>query len=624
MNRFLLSALCLVLATAFAVAQPNDNTKPAAKTAGNSKPAKDPEAERIARERRENAQGLLISLAADAGRFNDQTLRARTQARIADALWASDPDRARALFRKAWESAEIVDQEGIRKMQEEIRQQEARGGSVAVSGPPNIRGEVLRLAARKDRALGEELLAKLRTEKQQEAADLSSRARANAIEQTPEAIRQRLTLARQLLDGDVDRAVQFADPALATLSREAIDFLSYLREKDAAAADRRYAALLARAAGDLQSDANTVSFLSSYLFTPHIFVTFTANGSTSQSSRNSTPPPDVSPDLRAAFFRTAAEILLRPLAPPGQDQTSTGPQGKYLMMKRLAPLFDRYANKELADAIHAQIDALAQGLPEDARNRDDDTLREGIREPQSSDDREKFLRDRLDRAKTSEERDSIFIELARLYALNGDLKARDFVDKIDDTELRKQARSFFDASLISWAIDKKDPDRVLDLLRSAEITNFQKSWVLLQAARLVGKTDPDKTIGLIEEATTTAKRLEPADADRARVLMAVANAWLSTDRSKAWEAVYEAVKAANAAESFTGEDGAIRTTLRFRQSASIRSSSVAEFNVTGIFNELAKENYERTVELARGFEREAPRASATIAIARAVLEEKKN
>src|SRR2546421_7841869 len=159
--RYLPLVLCLVSAGTVA-AQPNDAAKPAATpvTTAMNKSAKDPEAERIAKERRDNAQALLISLAADAGRFTDQTLRARTQARIADVLWSADPDRARAMFRKAWESAEIVDQEAQRKLQEEIKQQQARGGSsVAVSAPPNIRGEILRLAARRDRALGEELLA---------------------------------------------------------------------------------------------------------------------------------------------------------------------------------------------------------------------------------------------------------------------------------------------------------------------------------------------------------------------------------------------------------------------------------------------------------------------------------
>jgi len=104
----------------------------------------------------------------------------------------------------------------------------------------------------------------------------------------------------------------------------------------------------------------------------------------------------------------------------------------------------------------------------------------------------------------------------------------------------------------------------------------------------------------------------------------LANALLALDRAKSWETVYEAVKAANAAESFTGEDGAIRTILQTKNSSSVRSSSSGEFNVAGIFGELAKEDYNKTVEVIRGFQREAPRASATIAIARAVLDDKKN
>src|SRR5437016_9997780 len=132
---------------------------------------------------------------------------------------------------------------------------------------------------------------------------------------------------------------------------------------------RSYSAFLAKADADLLSDANTVSFLSSYIFTPHMFVTFTNNGgnSTSSTSRENLLP-NVPAQLRDAFFRTAGDILLRPLAPPGQDQTSAGVQGKYLMLKRLQPLFDQFAPRELAEAVHAQADALAQAVPEDARN----------------------------------------------------------------------------------------------------------------------------------------------------------------------------------------------------------------------------------------------------------------
>lgn len=293
------------------------------------------------------------------------------------------------------------------------------------------------------------------------------------------------------------------------------------------------------------------------------------------------------------------------------------------MLKRLSPLFDRYAPKELADAIRAQIDALAQGVPEDARDRDDDTLREGIREPESSGDREKALRDRLDRAKTPEERDALNLQLARLYAESGDLRARDYVDKIDDSDLRKQARSFIDASLIIRALDKKDTDMLLQLVKTGELTHLQKSWTLTQTAKLLAKTDRDKSLEVADEAALEARRIEDSDPDRARALVGVANALLSLDRPKAWDAVYEAIKAANSAEGFTGEDGLMRISIRTREMASIRSSSAPDFDVAGIFTELARDDYNRAVELVRGFQREAPRASATIAIAKAVLEEKK-
>ncbi len=627
MNRALLLIPILLMlcatATAQPATQPNEPKTPAKDLVSKAKPAEDPEAERILRERRAQAQSLLISLAADAGSYNDQQLRARTQARIADVLWDADQDRARTLFRRAWDAAEIVDQEGLRKMQEDIKQQQAKTGNSAVVGPPNVRGEVLRLAAKRDRALGEEFLAKLKIEKEREATEAADKSKSNPFD-TPEGLTQRLSLARQLLATDVARALQFADPALTTLTRDGIDFLSYLREKDAAAADRRYAAMLAMAANSLQSDANTVSMLSSYLFTPHMFISFSGSGNTSTQSSGRSEVPVVPAELRSAFFRCAAGILLRPQAPPGQDQTSSGLQGKYLMIKRLLPLFEQFAPGEMTDALRAQMDALGSALPEDLRGRDDDTLREGIRPRLTNEDREKTLLDRIEHAKTSEERDGLYIQLARMVGENGELRARDYIEKIEDSELRQKTRAYVDMAMTLRAVDKKDTDQILELVRTGELTHLQKAWALASAAKLLAKTDHDKAMLVIEDAAAEARRIEGSDPDRARALMAVANALLINDRGKTWDATYDAVKAANSSEGFTGEDGVIRMSLLTKTMSSMRSSGVQDFDVAGIFAELAKEDYNRTVELARGFEREAPRASAVIAIARAVLEEKKN
>jgi hypothetical protein len=67
-----------------------------------------------------------VALSTDARQFHDQTLRARSLARIADALWQVDAEQGRLLFRKAWEAAEVADQESDRKVQEEISRQKTR------------------------------------------------------------------------------------------------------------------------------------------------------------------------------------------------------------------------------------------------------------------------------------------------------------------------------------------------------------------------------------------------------------------------------------------------------------------------------------------------------------------
>src|SRR5260370_30070907 len=139
--RSLLILACLLIFSALISAQQTEVNKVVVKnTAANNKPAKDPEAERILKERRSNAQSLLINLAADARNFSDQTLRARTQARIADVLWVADPERARTMFRAAWDAAEIADKEGRDRLQEDIRQQQRKTGSggYAVAAAPAI------------------------------------------------------------------------------------------------------------------------------------------------------------------------------------------------------------------------------------------------------------------------------------------------------------------------------------------------------------------------------------------------------------------------------------------------------------------------------------------------------
>ena len=169
----------------------------------------------------------------------------------------------------------------------------------------------------------------------------------------PEAVSKRIQVATALLkDGQTDKALEFAAPVLTAVNMHTIEFLSALRAKNADAADRVFASLLSRAETDPSSDANTVSGLSSYVFTPGMYVTFEPQGGTRWTQPDEPVPPQVNfpPALRARFFQVAASILLRPLPPSDIGARTT----KLNVVKRLLPLFEQHA-PDTATALRAQL-----------------------------------------------------------------------------------------------------------------------------------------------------------------------------------------------------------------------------------------------------------------------------
>jgi hypothetical protein len=510
------------------------------------------------------------------------------------------------------------------RFQEARRQARAKaggGGGGHVNRPPDIRREVLRFATKHDRALGEEFLAKLKTQKK-DAADARG---ARSFGQTDEAIQQRLNVALELLtEGDTDQALQFADPVLTTVNIPAIDFLSFLREKDPAAADRRYAAMLAAAAANPLSDANMVSLLSSYVFSPHFYFSFGRGAGPMEVFSGGTSdrrPPIETAEVRASFLNAAATILLRPVAPPEPGQTA-GNDGQMMVIRRLLPLFEQFARPELTASLRNQLVALESAAGNPRRRGNDKALREGLEPEEPEADLDSLL-DRLEHARTAAERDEIRVEIAERLASKGELKAREYVDKIDDSELRNRARAFIDATLAAHAVEAKKPELAVEIARIGELTHLQKSWLLAQTAKVLATKDRDRALSLIEESAAEARRMENSDANRPRAFLSVANALLEVNRAAVWDLMSDAIKAANSADTFTGEDGEITITIETKQMGSINNMDVPEFDVAGIFGKLANEDFDKSIELARGFERQAPRANATIAIARSVLAEKK-
>jgi hypothetical protein len=533
-------------------------------------------------------------------------------ARAADTLWDADNITARNLFTRAWEAAEAGDADEV-TIKTKDNPPEMVLALRRMSGH-DLRVEVLSLVSRRDKALGEQLFAKLKTQNTGEAKSADTRAN---VFSGPEADTKRMLVAYKLLaDDQVVAARDFAAPALTRVNSQSINFLSLLRAKDAAAADKIFSDLLARVEADPRADANTISALSSYAFTPGLYIVFGPDGnSTWTQPEEPIVPPNLPAALRARFFQVAASVLLRPLPPPNEDTSSSGREGRLKVITRLLPLFEQYA-PESAAALRSQLTA--------GSNRrsgpDFSLLTEGIKPESTSVDNESIQAE-LNRAKTSAERDQITAANAVRLAPTANKRARDFADAIDDSKLRAEVRNFVDFDFILVAIQKKNAAEVAQLAGAGELTHAQRSWAYTQSARLLLESDRDRALELLEKAIAEAERIDAGDYDGPLAFIAVANQLFPLDRTRAWEVWSKAVKSANTVEDFTGDDLRAPRSPRIDTISGMRFANFPgeDFSVSRLIGALTEDDLYRSVEVAKTFKYEIVRANATLAIAKTIL-----
>jgi hypothetical protein len=623
-------AALLLLATA-ARAQAPAPKPPGAKPSP-EKAGAPTDADEELRVRRATALFLLTGLADEAAKYDDVSLRARVQARVADALWPTERDRALTLFRKAWDSAAVAREEQLRRQQEMIRRAREEGGAT-VFNEPDVREEVLRLVVQRDRTLANEFLAKLLAAREREAERAEDAGQAPAdpyadpLTSPPEAVVQVLRVAEGLLRSkDVEHAVQIAEPALATVTTAGIDFLSTLRAVDAASADAIYRRMLARAAADAATDANVVSVLGSYVYTPHFYIVGERDGGASTSSHGERSAAGPMPaDLKTAYLQAAAQVFLRPLPPEAIDRTRPGRDGTYFIIARMLPLFQRDA-EYLVEQLRARMAALAVGDldrfdPEKNRGMtagfDDSSSAADVFGPANLDE----AIEAAEKAQRGEERDQAYTTAALAADQRRDPRARELADAVDDPDLRHRVREFVDFMALRRALDdKKDAEETVRLARSGELRQVQRAWALAGAAKLLAKGDHAKGLETIDEALDAARHIDLDDADRPRALFAVASALLDVEPSRVDEVTNEAITAANRTPEFTGADATLTIVLQTKTSSMAFADSVDDFDVDKVFAYLARKDAGAAALVAKGFKGEKPRATALLVVGRTALD----
>ena len=563
---------------------------------------------------------VVSSLADEARSYKDESLSVRIQARAADVLWNADRERARALFMRAWEAAQNVDKEGQRRNKEEReRFLSKRGGTGFIPPPPNLRAEVLRLAYVHDSALAEGFLGKMEEENKRDEEGSHAGNRWDPTE-PPDAIARRLQLARQLLEsGETQKSILLAEPGLNRVTSQGIIFLVLLRQKNAGSADQHFNSLLERTSSDPIADATAVSLLSTYVFTPSMFVTSTRNGLLMNPWIEPLPPPSLAPELRAKFFSVASQILLRPLDPAALEQTSAGPAGTYFTIKRLLTLFEQN-DPNIAIALQSRLNTLAKGpddlIPVSQRG----FVNAGFNSSEKKEDDPEDALSQLDGASSTSQRNHLYAMAARAAAMKNDSKAREFADKIEVSDLKKNVRAFVDFILVSKTLVSKDWEKALQLTRTGELSHFQRAWAYSEIAALLKSSATEDSMNLIRESEKEAERIETS-AECAEAWVAIARRAAEIDPTGKWYKVQNAINAVNRVVDYIGEENEISVGFQSQNNIIKMQIPAPSISFSALIGDLAKDDIYRTASMAKNVTGESPRAFSLLASARVAFDQ---
>ena len=132
-----------------------------------------------------------------------------------------------------------------------------------------------------------------------------------------------------------------------------------------------------------------------------------------------------------------------------------------------------------------------------------------------------------------------------------------------------------------------------------------------------------RLVELLEKALAEAQRIDADDHNRAYLIIGVAKQFLPADTVRSWEVAGEAVKAANATEGFSGDNKDLSVALVTRSGLKLIDLDTSILDLAALVRSLAEKDLSRANDLAKSFRYEAPRAIATLAVAKAAMEKTK-
>jgi hypothetical protein len=538
--------------------------------------------------------------------FEDDLLRIRTQARVADMLWPYDEPRARRQFEESFHaamSAKTASTNGLTPP----------GGAFMQTSPlSELRSEVLTLVSRRDASLAEKLIESVASDSPDKDSGIQAQTSAEQKARSGLYLQAALSIA----ESDPGRAAQLAKASLGGgISPDIIKILFAMRSSNSAAADDLFRAALAVARQDSRRGSMNVATLAAY-----VLPEFTTMGVGISSTQDAGATPQATPLLVREFLNFSYDTFLQlsgvaaQLGLPSANYANPTPNPMdYMTGQRLLPSFIRYMPDKAATFRQA-MDAVARNMQQsnvaDAVGKmlqpgGADELLEQARSEQN-----KFLKDLL------------FTRAAMSAMTGGDFdRALSVIEKLGDEDRRASLGSMIRLQAAAAALKKEDLDSALRY--TAGVSDLrQRAYLYGMIARtLLDKNDAGRAAEVLGDAERDIDKAGD-DAVKANALLIIAESKSRIAPAQGFEAVGVAVKAFNHADAAEGNKGRESSPAGGNLALSSLLNSTLKLdapNFDPVFFRLAKVDFNRTMQLARALERKDRSVLAQLATCHGVL-----
>jgi hypothetical protein len=536
---------------------------------------------------------VLDQLFESAKKFEDDLLRLRTQAQVADMIWGYDEPRARRQLEEAFRATASV----------KVERQGARPPSslVAHATPlSELQREILSLIARRDVNLAENLINSAVAARPEKEATTSARGDdASGSERDGLYLQAALSIA----DTNPERSVQLAEASLAGgISPTILGVLLTLRQKSPAQGDALYRATLAAARRNLKQATLNLHVLASYALPE--FITVSPGSGLSPNAE----ADQASGAMTSEFLNFTYDTFLYLSAPAQSSKTNPA---DYMVGQRLLPFFVKY-QPERAPVFRSLLGVIAQRA---AQNPAIDVVN-NIYQPSGMDD----LLKQAGAAQDPLQKDLLYFRAVMMATGEDNFdRALSIAEQVKDGDFRDGLGSLIRFQASTSLSRKGETDAAL---RYAEGTSDlrQRAYLLAKVARaLFDKKDTARAAEVLAEARQSIAKADEG-AEKAQAWLLIAEGETRLDPMRGFEGMEATVKAFNEIVPESSDTAKQSPAPAFSLSSMLATFfKLEQPDFTPSFALLGRADFNRAVQLAQTLKKNNLSVLAQLAACRSVL-----